>query len=604
MGALQSLRRALPSIGGNLILMAVLVGVGFFYASGGSSARDQLVTETLVTVVMVLGVQVFVGNTGVLSFGHLGFASLSAYVTALLAIPAAKKEALLPKAPWGIADVEIGIFWATVIGVAFAVVIGVLLGLVVSRTIGLAATMITLAFLFVVEAITKNWRDMTNGAGNLSGIPRLEGRVWVLCLAAMAIVIAAWFRNTKAGRLAQATREDELAASAMGIRLAHPRLIALVLSAGLVGLGGSLRSQSLGVISPSQFSFDFTILVLAMLVVGGMRTVSGAIVGTVLITAGSEFTRFIGDGPTWLGIDWPTVEGLPELFRALVLLAVLLLRPSGLLGDWDAAAWLGRFRRSGAPVGDVAAAAPVAAAGASAGVLEARQLGVRFGGFTAVDDVSLRVEPGEIHGLIGPNGAGKTTFVNLVTGIVPPTSGTVHLGDVDLPAVPYKVARAGLARTFQNLRVFANLSVRENIEIAALVSERHRAHRPDVSVDAVLAMSGLAELADRPASTLDYGNQRRLEIARAAALRPDFLLLDEPTSGMSDDESQAMIGHVRATAALCGAGVLVIDHDLGFITSICDRITVLDQGRILAEGNPDEVRRNPEVIAAYLGSQA
>jgi len=600
MGALVSLRRALPSIVGNLVLAAVLIGVGFLYASSGSSARDQLVTETLVTVVMVLGVQVFVGNTGVLSFGHLGFASLAAYVTALLAIPAAKKEALLPKAPFGVADMELGIFWATLIGVAFALVIGVLLGVVVSRTVGLAATMITLAFLFVVEAVTKNWRDMTNGAGNLSGIPRLEGRAWPLLLAGAAIVIAAWFRNTRAGRLAQATREDELAASAMGIRLANPRLIALVLSAGLVGLGGSLRSQSLGVISPSQFSFDFTILVLAMLVVGGMRTVSGAVVGTVIITAGSEFTRFLGDGPTWLGIDWPTVEGLPELFRALVLLAVLLLRPSGLLGDWDAERWFARLRvRSTAP----GTSLEPTVAGATSGALEARQLGVRFGGFTAVDDVSLRVEPGQIRGLIGPNGAGKTTFVNLVTGIVPPTSGTVHLGDSALPAAPFKVARAGLARTFQNLRVFGNLSVRENIEIAALVAERHRTHRPEVSVDSVLAMSGLAELADRPASTLDYGNQRRLEIARAAALRPDFLLLDEPTSGMSDDESQAMIGHVRATAALCGAGVLVIDHDLGFITSICDRITVLDQGSILAEGTPEEVRRNPEVIAAYLGSQ-
>ena len=162
----------------------------------------------------------------------------------------------------------------------------------------------------------------------------------------------------------------------------------------------------------------------------------------------------------------------------------------------------------------------------------------------------------------------------------------------------------GSTRTFQNLRVFPALSVRENVAVAALVAARHRAERPSVDVDELLAVSGLGEVADRPARTLDYGNQRRLEIARATALRPEFLLLDEPTSGMSDTESQAMVGHVRRVAAMTGAGVLVIDHDLGFITSICDRITVLDRGRVLAEGTPDDVRRDPLVISAYLGSQA
>ena len=251
-----------------------------------------------------------------------------------------------------------------------------------------------------------------------------------------------------------------------------------------------------------------------------------------------------------------------------------------------------------------AAVPATAVAPSQAGALRTDGLGVVFGGFTAVDEVTMRVEPGTIHGLIGPNGAGKTTFVNLLTGLVPPTEGTVHLGEVELSGKPYRRARQGVSRTFQNLRVFPALSVRENVAVADLIAHDHRSHRPVVGVDRLLELAGLAALADRPASTLDYGNQRRLEIARAAALRPDFLLLDEPTSGMSSSESLEMVDHVRRVATEIGAGVLVIDHDLGFITNICERITVLDQGAVLAEGTADEIQRDPRVIEAYLGTSA
>ncbi|MDH5291912.1 MAG: branched-chain amino acid ABC transporter ATP-binding protein/permease, partial [Acidimicrobiia bacterium] len=545
-----------------------------------------------------------IGNTGVLSFGHLAFGSIAAYTCALLAVPAARKEVLLPNAPWGIQGVEINVVVATLAGVAAALVIGALLGLVMARTSGLAATMITLAFLFVVEAVAQNWIDLTNGAGSISSVPRLESRTWILLAVAGSIVVAAAFRHSPVGRFAQAGREDELAAGAMGIDLRVTRFAALVVSAGLVGLGGAMRSQSLGTVNPTQFSFELSVIVLAMLVVGGMRTISGAIVGTVLVTVGKDVFRWLGDGPGGL----PSVEGMPDFFLAALLLAVLLTRPSGLLGDWDAGQVVAHrvLRKPSHPpeMARVTRAEREVHVQEGGAALVADGLGVTFGGFTAVDAVSLRVEPGEVRGLIGPNGAGKTTFVNLLTGMVAPSRGTASLGGVPLAGMPHAIARRGLARTFQNLRVFANLSVRENVAVSALSAARHRAGRPPVDVDELLAVSGLVDVADRPAATLDYGNQRRLEIARAAALRPDFLLLDEPTSGMSDSESEAMIGHVRAVAGLVGAGVLVIDHDLGFITSICDRITVLDQGEVIAEGTPTEVRADPTVIAAYLGSQA
>jgi branched-chain amino acid transport system permease protein len=600
---------ALPSLLANWVLLAVLFAVGMLYASGGSSARDLLISDLLINLVLVLSFHIFIGNTGVLSFGHLGIASIAAYTMALLAVPTDRKTVLIPNAPWGIPEIELSPLVASLIGIGVGIVVAALLGLVAARTSGLAATMITLAFLSIVRQVAENRKDLTGGAQNLSSVPRLEGWSWPVFGAFLAVLIAVFFRSSKTGRLAVATREDELAAGAMGIEVFTPRLVAFVVSGGLVAFGGILRVQSLGSIGPSQFSFEFTILILAMLVVGGMRTVTGAIAGTVFITVGKEVTRFLGDGPDFLGFTWPVVDGLPDLFLAGSLLAVLLTRPNGLLGEFDLGGWATRRFRRAAPAAPVsgepaaengfAVAAPQQAAG---GELVTSGLGVVFGGFTAVDDVSITVAPGRIHGLIGPNGAGKTTFVNLLTGIVEPTTGTVHLGDKELRGAPYKRARDGVARTFQNLRVFPSLSVRENVAVADLVAHDHRSHRVGVSVDELLALSGLTHMADRSAATLDYGNQRRLEIARAAALRPDFLLLDEPTSGMSSSESLEMVDHVRRVATAIGAGVLVIDHDLGFITNICEHITVLDQGAVLAEGTAEEIQRDPRVIEAYLGS--
>jgi branched-chain amino acid transport system ATP-binding protein/branched-chain amino acid transport system permease protein len=577
------------------VLFVALLGGAFAYTSTGGTARDLLVQELLVNLMIVLGLQVFIGTTGILSFGHLAFAQIAAYGAALVAIPAATKASTLPDLPLALGDVELGPFGATLVGMAFAMLCGAFVGVAVARAGGLAATMITLAVLFVVDQAVKNWTELTRGAGGLSRVPRMTTNTWLWVAALGALVSANLFAETRLGRFAAATRDDEIAAPAIGIDHFSPRWTAWVVSIALVGAAGALRVQRVGSTNPDQYTLDIGVLLLAMLVAGGMRTVTGAFVGTVVITVGNEIFRQLGD-------DHGIVR-LPELFLGAVLLAVMLLRPGGLLGDTDLRAWLARWSRrrreadeSGRP--DADRATPPGAPGE----LVATGITVRFGGFRALDDAGVRVRPGEIVGLIGPNGAGKTTMFNVVTGIVPEQAGRVTLADHDLSdEPPHRIARAGLARTFQNLRLFASLPVRENVALAALSASRYRPRAPAIDVDFLLASAGLAGVAERPAATLDYGNQRRLELARAAALAPAYLLLDEPTSGMSDRESRAMVDHVRSTARLIGAGVLVIDHDLAFITRICDHVVVLAEGRLLAEGTPAEVRADPGVAEAYLG---
>ncbi|MGD9753831.1 MAG: ATP-binding cassette domain-containing protein [Acidimicrobiia bacterium] len=572
------------------VLAVVLFAGAQLYQATGGGARQLLVKELLINLVLVLGLQVFIGNTGVLSFGHLAFAQLAAYGTAIAAIPVARKARSLPDIPFGLGEVHLGPGAATVVGVLVALAFGALIGIAVARAGGLAATMITLAVLFVVDSSVKNWEQLTKGAGGLSSVPKLDGSAWLWLAVIGALLVAHGFAESRPGRFAIATREDEVAAPALGIGLFHARYGAWLVSMVLVGLAGALRVQVIGSTNPRQYTLDVAVLLLAMLVVGGMRTVSGAVVGTVLITAGTEVFRQLGD-PERLDID-----RFPDLFLGVALLAVMLARPGGLLGDTDLLGWL--RRRTHRPAPPTERNVPPRQA-----ELTAEGVGVRFGGFVALDGARVRVRPGEVVGIIGPNGAGKTTFFNVLTGQVTASSGAVHLGSRELTgASPAQVARAGVGRTFQNLRLFGNLPVRENVAVAALVTGRHRRGEPPVDIGALLHAAGLAEVADRPARTLDYGNQRRLELARAAALSPEFLLLDEPTSGMSDDEGQAMVDQVRAMAAMVGAGVLVIDHDLAFITRISDHVVALAEGAIIAEGTPEHVRADPAVAAAYLGT--
>jgi branched-chain amino acid transport system permease protein len=600
------------------VLVLLVAGAGMLWASMGGGSREILIAQMLVNIVLVMGLQVFIGTTGILSFGHLAFGSISGYVVALLTVPAARKEILLPDAPFGLTGVELSPLSGLAIALVITVVVGLFVGLAVVQVGGLAATIITLALLFGVHEVALNVRTLTAGGAGLPFVPRVEGLVPILVAAVAAAVVARFFRLTRAGRWSQAGQEDRLAASSSGIDVRVPWLLGFVLSVALVAIGSGLRVQALGSISPNFFYFQLTLVTLAMLIVGGRRSVTGALLGVVVITVGNEVTRFLAGGEHTAALAWVLRPGLSDLFLGGAMVGFMILKPDGILGDRELDQALvrwwrrrrGRMRelteREANVATDVAEATDTPAGEHEPVRLRVQDVSVVFGGFRALTDVTFETGSDEILGLIGPNGAGKTTLLNVITGHVAATSGSFAIGDTELSgARPTRIARAGLARTFQNLRLFSRLSVRENVEVAAMSAARFRPdRRHPLSVDDLLASAGLTGEAERRAGELDYGSQRRLEIARAAALAPEFLLLDEPTSGMSDAESARMIAHVRAIARAIGAGVIVIDHDLHFITNVCDRIVVLDHGEVIASGTPQEIQRDPAVVEAYLGSQA
>ncbi len=614
-------RDVILPIGGMVTLFAVLVGASLLYAAVFGGSAERLITAMFIDAIMVIGLQIYIGNTGVLSFGHIGFGAVAGYTFAIFAIDPERKARWIADAPAGLADVQINPWLAVVLAVLMSLVVAVIVGIGLARSGAksgaVAATVITLALLFVTHEVAANWTQLTGGnrAPLSFGIgDTLDSLLPILIVLLGSLVVARLFAQSRMGRLAKASREDNLASRAMGVDPQVQQMVALLLSVVVVALAASLRVFEIGNITPRFFFFEYALLTLVMLIVGGRNSVTGALVGVVVITAGRELARrmategyeVFGLGLDGAPLDWVFREGLPTIGLGLAMVGFMIFRPNGLLHDWEIDEWVGdrlRARRADVPQPSVPAEFDVAAFGDQ--VLQADKVTVDFGGFRALSNAGISARSGEIVGLIGPNGAGKTTLVNVLTGIVPATSGQFGIGSVDLTSAPsHEIARHGLVRTFQNLRLFSSLTVLENVEAAAMVADSHRSDRANPSVEELVAAAGLWEYRSRRAGELDYGNSRRLELARAAAAAPTFLLLDEPTSGMSDAESLTMVEQVRTMAGLVGAGVVVIDHDLNFITGICDRIYCLDRGVVIAEGTPDEIQSNPGVQAAYLGSTA
>jgi branched-chain amino acid transport system ATP-binding protein len=267
----------------------------------------------------------------------------------------------------------------------------------------------------------------------------------------------------------------------------------------------------------------------------------------------------------------------------------------------------------------VTAAAPTAVASAAPPLLDVQGLAISFGGLKAVQNFTLRLSQGRLHGLIGPNGAGKTTVFNLLTGVYHPDTGSIRLAEQPLLGLkPHQRAAAGMARTFQNIRLFPDLSVLDNVRIACHLRVSHTMagailrSSPHIGEERaitersreLLRIFGLHAREREDARNLPYGDQRRLEIARALATNPRLLLLDEPAAGMNPQEKRELRDLIRSVRDRFALTVLLIEHDMSLVMDICEQITVLDYGQIIAEGPPSEIQRNPKVIAAYLGEPA
>ena len=330
-----------------LFLLAALILLASVPGYLGSGATTRFAIDMMVKLVFVIGLSIFVSNTGVLSFGHAAFAAIAAYSAAWFTIPPITKKVFLPDLPAFVLSTDLGLWGAMAVGVLLAAIAGLVIGIAVVRLAGIGASIATLAFLAIVNTTLSHATWLTKGTASLVGLPLVVGLPTATAVALAALVIAFLFAASPVGLMLRASREDEAAASASGIAVRLLRLFAFVVSAAVVGASGVLQGHAIGVLSVGQFYLELTFLTLAMLVIGGQRSLSGAVVGAILIAFVGEALRSVAGGFTLFGLVVPPTPGLREVGLAIIMLAVLMLRPQGVTGSRDLVlpTWL-RHRRS------------------------------------------------------------------------------------------------------------------------------------------------------------------------------------------------------------------------------------------------------------------
>jgi len=579
------------------LVIATLVAAGLFPGGG-----ERLVTLFLIYVVAVIGTSVYSGNSGIISFGNTGFMAIGAYAAGLLTISPIIQKTALPHLPvwltgWGLPFIP-----ALLVALVVVALVAIAIGIPVARLAGSSASICTLGFLVIVHVVLVASSDFTRGSQTFFGIPRAVNIWMALPFAIIAVAIARIYRDSSAGMKLRASREDEIASIAVGVNVRLHRFLAWVLGAVLSGAAGVLLGHFIGAFSPKDFYFNLTFLLLAMLILGGITTVSGAVIGTAVIMVIVELLRKLEGGVDLGFFSLPTVFGLTDIGIGLAILLVMYRLQDGLLGVREIDEQLPFLKRLAAGKAQPATRPAITEAASIEGdVLRVENVGKRFSGLVALEDANFEVRPGLVTGLIGPNGAGKSTLINSISGVVPPSTGRVTVGGVDVASLPvHRVPIAGLARTFQNIRLFKNLTALENVTVAASAVARDGADPVDLAREALFEV-GLGDVADQLAGTLSYGAQRRLEIARALALKPRYLLLDEPAAGMNPAETMELMAVLDRIRTKYRLGLLVVEHDLKLIMRLCDVVVVLNKGQQIAIGTPAEIQSNPAVIEAYIG---
>jgi len=581
---MTSLRRALHPV---LIAAVIFVVLPFALPRFGSTAT--LATEIAIYTLYAIGFNLLLGYTGLVSFGASAFFGTASYAAGFTSIH-------LTADP----------FLCIVFGTVFAAALGLVLGVIILRRRGIYFSLLTLAFTQLFYEIAFKWTDLTGGENGLQGVTRpvlASNLAYHFFVAAVVLVAmyAVWrIVHSPFGRVLQAIRDNRQRVQCLGYNVANYQLGAFVLSATVIGLAGSLLTFLIQSVYADNLNWQHAGDPVMMTILGGIHHFLGPLWGAIIFIV-------LSDQLSSMTEHW-------WLFFGALLIGCILLSPEGISGIclrlFGARRWTlteenlpPRPARLGPGTGTEI---PAAATGA---VLTVRDLNKRFGSLVVAENVNLEVRAGTLHSLIGPNGAGKTTLFNMLTGLLPSDTGTVMFRGRDISDEPaHARIDAGIARSFQIVSVFRNLTVFETVRVAVQARSPFRASLwrdayklPGVNDKAwaLLASVGLTERASASCANLAHGEQRLLEIAVALATDPHLLLLDEPLAGLGDADRERIGALIRDLAGR--HTVLLIEHDIDRVLSLSDRITVLHQGRVIAEGAPAEIAKDPAVTEAYLG---
>jgi ABC-type branched-subunit amino acid transport system ATPase component/ABC-type branched-subunit amino acid transport system permease subunit len=573
----------------------------------------NLVNLAISFAIACLGLNIVLGYAGQISFSQAAFWGVGAYTSALLSV----------NLGW---PVWLGLPAAFLLAALF----GVLLGIPTLKLSGHYLAMATIGFGIVLQLILINAIWLTGGSDGIPKIPSpwLFGRELkepgtFFYVAAVALGLLTWgairLKSSRVGRAFLAIQGNEMAAETTGVDTTRYKIMAFALSAGYGGFGGWLFAHSGShYISPDTFSFDQSIMLVAMMVLGGNGSPIGSIVGAGLLTLVPEVLRFLKD--------------YYMMVYAAGIVVIMIFMPGGIASLVQQQPLSRRLRAwwqaDSAVLRQVAAGSGAAAeaffktpaspgAGAAGTLLRLKGLVKHFGGLKAVDGVDMDIRRGEIQALIGPNGSGKTTIINMLSGLYVPTAGVIELdGQAITGQKPHRITAHGIARTFQNIRLFGDLSVLDNVLIgqhcrsaagllaSILQPATQRAEEAALRTRAleVLEFVGLRGKEFAEAKSLPYGRQRVLELARALVADPKLLLLDEPAAGLNAAETDALL-ELLFKIRDHGITILLVEHDMSLVMNVSDHITVINFGKKIAEGPAEAIQKNQEVIDAYLGTE-